>query len=88
MAAPGCFDLEGRVVGFNIARAGRTESYALPVDAVQVVLTKLMKDHLLVKKSSPEAEAVEELEEKLNEPAANVAPAAKSASRPKPVSMP
>ena len=24
-------DLDGRVVGFNIARAGRTESYALPV---------------------------------------------------------
>jgi serine protease Do len=81
-------DLDGRVVGFNIARAGRTESYALPVDVVQGVLTKLMKDHLLVKKSSPEGEAAEELQEELNEPAANAAPAAKSAERPKPVSTP
>lgn len=81
-------DLDGRVVGFNIARAGRTESYALPVDVVQDVLTKLMKDHLLVKKSSPEGEAAEELKEELNEPAASAAPAAKSAARPKPVSTP
>jgi serine protease Do len=36
-------DIEGRVVGFNIARAGRTESYALPVSAVQKVIDKLMK---------------------------------------------
>ena len=34
-------DLEGRVVGLNIARAGRVESYALPVDAVLVVLAEL-----------------------------------------------
>jgi serine protease Do len=81
-------DLDGHVVGFNIARAGRTESYALPVDAVQGVLKELMKDHLLVKKNSPEGEAAEELEEELNEPAANAAPAAKSAARPKPVSTP
>lgn len=81
-------DLEGRVVGFNIARAGRTESYALPVDAVQGVLTELMKEHLLVKQNSPEAEAAEELEEELDAPAANEAPAAKSAARPKPVSAP
>ncbi len=81
-------DLEGRVVGFNIARAGRTESYALPVDAVQGVLTKLMKNHLLVKRNSPEAEAAEELEKQLDAPAANEAPAAKAAARPKPVSTP
>jgi serine protease Do len=81
-------DLEGRVVGFNIARAGRTESYALPVDAVQGVLTELMKEHLLVKQNSPEAEAAEELEEELDAPAANEEPAAKSAARPKPVSAP
>jgi len=41
-------DLDGKVVGFNIARAGRTESYALPVSAVQEVVGKLMKERLLV----------------------------------------
>lgn len=55
-------DLDGHVVGFNIARAGRTESYALPADAVQGVLKELMKEHLMVKKHSPEAEAAEKLE--------------------------
>ena len=60
-------DLDGNVVGFNIARAGRTESYALPVGAVQEVLSKLMKDHLLVKKDSPVGEAAEELEEEIDE---------------------
>ncbi|BBO35393.1 S1C family serine protease [Lacipirellula parvula] len=55
-------DLDGHVVGFNIARAGRTESYALPAEAVQGVLKELMKEHLMVKKHSPEAEAAEKLE--------------------------
>ena len=55
-------DLDGHVVGFNIARAGRTESYALPADAVQGVLKELMKEHLMVKKHSPEAEAAAELD--------------------------
>jgi serine protease Do len=41
-------DLDGRVVGFNIARAGRTESYALPVTAVQEVVEKLMTEKLMV----------------------------------------
>jgi serine protease Do len=41
-------DVDGRVVGFNIARAGRTESYALPVSAVQEVVEKLMTDKLMV----------------------------------------
>ena len=73
-------DLDGHVVGFNIARAGRTESYALPVAAVQEVLSKLMKDHLLVKKDSPAGEAAEELEEEIDEdleaaPASAQAPA-------------
>jgi serine protease Do len=41
-------DIDGRVVGFNIARAGRTESYALPNAAVQEVVEKLMTEKLLV----------------------------------------
>jgi S1-C subfamily serine protease len=35
-------DLEGRVVGFNIARAGRTESYAIPTSAAREVIAELM----------------------------------------------
>ncbi|HEX6961565.1 MAG TPA: trypsin-like peptidase domain-containing protein [Lacipirellula sp.] len=41
-------DVDGRVVGFNIARAGRTESYALPNAAVQEVVEKLMTEKLMV----------------------------------------
>jgi len=39
-------DLEGRVVGFNIARSGRTESYALPAEAVESRLLALMSGRL------------------------------------------
>jgi len=39
-------DLDGRVMGFNIARAGRTESYAIPTAAVREVVTKLMAQGL------------------------------------------
>ncbi|MEN1680682.1 MAG: trypsin-like peptidase domain-containing protein [Planctomycetota bacterium] len=35
-------DLDGRVIGFNIARAGRTESYAIPTRAVLPLMYKLM----------------------------------------------
>lgn len=39
-------DLDGRVVGFNIARAGRTESYALPTEEVRGRLFELMSGRL------------------------------------------
>lgn len=39
-------DLDGRVVGFNIARAGRTESYAIPASAVHEVVDQLMATRL------------------------------------------
>jgi S1-C subfamily serine protease len=35
-------DLEGHVLGINIARAGRTETYALPADLIKPVLEPLM----------------------------------------------
>jgi serine protease Do len=35
-------DLDGHVVGINIARAGRTESYAIPSEVVRAVLPDLM----------------------------------------------
>lgn len=34
-------NLEGKVIGINIARAGRTETYAIPSEAVQPLLEKL-----------------------------------------------
>lgn len=39
-------DLDGRVVAFNIARAGRTESYALPTEVVRSRLLDLMSGRL------------------------------------------
>jgi serine protease Do len=48
-------DVDGRVVGFNIARAGRTESYALPVSAVQEVIGELMKDKLVAESNPSDA---------------------------------
>ena len=36
-------NLEGQVLGINIARAGRTESYAIPSEAVRPLLEKLKK---------------------------------------------
>jgi len=34
-------DLDGKVIGINIARAGRTESYAVPAEAIQPLLNDL-----------------------------------------------
>ena len=39
-------DLDGKVIGVNICRAGRTESYAVPVEAVQKLLPELMSGRL------------------------------------------
>jgi serine protease Do len=36
-------DLEGKVIGWNIARAGRTESYAVPTQVLLTLLPELMK---------------------------------------------
>jgi serine protease Do len=35
-------DLEGRVIGINVARAGRTESYAIPSEAIKPLLPDLI----------------------------------------------
>jgi serine protease Do len=39
-------DLDGKVVGVNIARAGRTETYAIPAETVREVLADLMAGNL------------------------------------------
>lgn len=52
-------NLEGRVVGINIARAGRVESYAIPSEAIRTVLPELKSGKL-----SPE---ILELEKKVTD---------------------
>jgi serine protease Do len=42
-------DLDGKVIGINIARAGRTESYAIPAEALQKLLPELMSGKLAPK---------------------------------------
>jgi serine protease Do len=43
-------DLEGRVIGINIARAGRVESFAIPSEVIQPLLADLMSGKLAPKK--------------------------------------
>ena len=51
-------DLDGHVLGVNIARAGRTESYAIPSEAITPILADLKSGKLA-------PSAAEELEKKL-----------------------
>lgn len=39
-------DLDGRVVGMNVCRAGRTESWAIPAEIIQPLLGDLMSGRL------------------------------------------
>jgi serine protease Do len=54
-------DLDGNVIGINIARAGRTESYAVPSEAVLPLLKKLsagkLTPVLVKKKAGPDKQA-------------------------------
>jgi serine protease Do len=43
-------DLDGHVVGINIARAGRVESYAIPTETIRPLLPDLMSGKLAPKK--------------------------------------
>jgi len=54
-------DLQGKALGINIARAGRTESYAIPSEAVQELITPLKSGKLAPKEMLPE-ERIAELE--------------------------
>jgi serine protease Do len=48
-------DLDGKAIGINIARAGRTESYAIPADAVQGLLVDLMSGKLAPREATTAA---------------------------------
>jgi serine protease Do len=43
-------DLQGRVIGINIARAGRVESDAVPSETIRPLLADLMSGKLAPKK--------------------------------------
>jgi serine protease Do len=47
-------DLDGKAVGVNIARAGRTETYAVPAEAVRRLLPELMSGRLAPRPDEPE----------------------------------
>jgi serine protease Do len=46
-------DLDGKVVGINIARAGRTESYAIPSETIQPLMCDLFSGKLAPPPDSP-----------------------------------
>ncbi len=60
-------DLSGKVVGINIARAGRTTSYAVPADRVQALLTDLESGRLAPQSPLPGAKSAAAVESKAND---------------------
>jgi serine protease Do len=44
-------DLDGNVIGINIARAGRTESYAIPAEVIPTLLRELSAGKLALAKA-------------------------------------
>jgi serine protease Do len=50
-------DLDGKVIGVNIARAGRTESYAIPSEIIRPLLPELMSGKLAPKEDSESLKA-------------------------------
>jgi serine protease Do len=45
-------NLDGKVVGINIARAGRVSTYALPADTIMPIIKRLMQNATVIAKSS------------------------------------
>ena len=58
-------NLDGEVVGLNIARAGRVESYALPADVIKPVLADLKSGKLAPVKDVAKIVPVEKKDEKV-----------------------
>ncbi len=76
-------DLDGKAIGVNIARAGRTETYAIPSEALQPLLVDLMsgklapKETVAVKKVPTAAEKVTDAKAALQKAEADKAAADK-----------
>ena len=49
-------DLDGKTVGINIARAGRTETYAIPAEDIQKLLPDLKSGKLAPKDNTAKVE--------------------------------
>jgi serine protease Do len=60
-------DLDGHVIGINIARAGRTESYAVPTEAIQPLLGDLKSGKLAPKPKEVASKLSAEEAQKLTE---------------------
>ncbi len=58
-------DLDGKAVGINIARAGRTESYAIPSEALLPLLGDLQSGKLAPKEDTTAKDKQAELEKKV-----------------------
>ncbi|WP_460183529.1 S1C family serine protease [Thermopirellula anaerolimosa] len=65
-------DLEGRVVGINIARAGRTETFVLPADVLLGLMYDLMSGRLRPREATPSEEEAKPV--LANEPPAEASP--------------
>lgn len=61
--------LDGKVVGINIARGGRVESYALPVDVIQPLLANLKSGKLAPPKDLGKPQPVKAPEKPADKPA-------------------
>src|SRR5207248_718654 len=59
-------DLEGRVIGINICRAGRTESWAVPSEVIRPLLAELKSGKLAPPVVPQDAKKVEELQTTLD----------------------
>jgi serine protease Do len=82
-------DLSGRVVGVNIARAGRTETYAVPTDALVTLLYDLISGRLPPPPPEPKPDAKPELKATPKpEPKPGPKPAPKPEPKPEPKPAP
>ncbi|GAB5404909.1 MAG: PDZ domain-containing protein [Aureliella sp.] len=54
-------DLDGKVAGINIARAGRVHSYAIPADVVQPLVQQLVAEARLVSRNPEPASTASEI---------------------------
>jgi len=61
-------NLDGQIVGFNIARAGRTETYAIPATSLTKLLYELMSGNLPPESEKPTATPAAEQKEQADTP--------------------
>src|SRR5438034_10391905 len=61
-------DLDGKVIGINICRAGRVESWAVPAEAIQPLLFDLMAGKLPTKRDVAQVTPAKEVEATVKAP--------------------